>query len=90
MLGCGIATVGFHGIDWGFRSGVSQMFVLWAVSPLVSAFCGAIIFLLVKQGIMKRAKPARWALGSLPFFYALTGAMLTSTLRCSSLILERI
>ena len=73
-----MATVGFHGIDWSFRTGISQMFVVWAGSPVASAAFGAMIFLLVKNGVMEKAKPVRWALAFLPFFYALTGAMLSS------------
>jgi phosphate/sulfate permease len=54
------------------------MFVVWAGSPVASAAFAAMIFLLVKNGVMEKAKPVRRALGFLPFFYALTGAMLSS------------
>jgi sodium-dependent phosphate transporter len=80
ILGCGIATVGFDGIDWSFESGVSQFFVLWAVAPLLSAFFGAMIFQAIKYSVMKRTKPVAWAVFSLPFLYVLTGAILTSKL----------
>jgi len=78
ILGCGLATVGIHGINLSLHSGVSQMFALWTISPLASGAFGAIIFLFVKYGIMKRAKPVKVALVFLPFFYTVSGAMLTS------------
>jgi solute carrier family 20 (sodium-dependent phosphate transporter) len=84
ILGCCIATIGFQGINWGFHDGVSQVFVLWGIAPVVSAVFSAFIFQLIKHLVMDSDKPVRWALVALPFFYAITGAMLTSKLHSNS------
>ena len=77
MIGVGIATVGVDGVNWGWK-GVSQVFAAWAIAPGIAAAFGATIFLITKSGIMLRKDPVKKAFVSLPIYFGITSALLTS------------
>ncbi|KAG8820946.1 Na+/Pi symporter [Serendipita sp. 399] len=76
VIGVGIATLGAGGVNWGWK-GVSQIFAAWAVAPGIAGALAAIIFLITKYGVMKRANPLRNGLIAIPFYFAITSGILT-------------
>ncbi|KAG8772473.1 Na+/Pi symporter, partial [Serendipita sp. 397] len=76
VIGVGIATLGADGVNWGWK-GVSQIFAAWAIAPGVAGALAAILFLITKYGVMKRANSLRNGLVAIPFYFALTSGILT-------------
>ncbi|KAG8808791.1 Na+/Pi symporter [Serendipita sp. 400] len=76
VIGVGIATIGADGVNWGWK-GVSQVFAAWVVAPGIAGVLAAILFLITKHGIMKRANPLRNGLIAIPCYFALTSGVLT-------------
>jgi len=73
----GIASVGAHGINWGWN-GVPQVFAAWAIAPGIAGVFGAIIFLITKYGVMLRKNPVKKAFITVPIYFAITSGLLTS------------
>ncbi|KAK4038092.1 phosphate-repressible phosphate permease [Parachaetomium inaequale] len=88
VIGMGVASVGANGVQWvgsgggtgAINSGVVQVFLAWIIAPGLAGAFAAIIFLITKYGILLRSNPAMWALRVVPFYFALTGALLTMLL----------
>lgn len=81
VLGMGIAAVGSDGIHWwggNVNSGVTQVFLAWIIAPVLSGCFGAIIFLITKYGVMLRRNPVMKAFISIPIYFGVTSALLTS------------
>ena len=76
LVGVGIALQ--LQITWGWESNsVSQIIASWAIAPIIGAGFGAIIMLSIRVLVHSRKNPLRAALIALPFYYALTAAILT-------------
>lgn len=81
VIGMGVAAVGAQGINWwggSINSGVTQVFIAWALAPLLSGIFGAIIFTITKYGVMARSNPVMKALITIPVYFGITSALLTS------------
>jgi sodium-dependent phosphate transporter len=81
VIGMGIATVGRDGIHWwggNINSGVVQVFLAWIFAPLLSGAFASIIFLLTKYGILLRKNAVMKALITVPIYFGITAALLTS------------
>jgi PiT family inorganic phosphate transporter/sodium-dependent phosphate transporter len=81
ILGMGIALIGADDVIWwggDINSGVVQVFLAWVIAPLLSGVAGALIFLITKYGILLRPNAALKALYTVPFYFLLTSALLTS------------
>lgn len=76
VIGMAIATVGAGEVNWGW-DGVASVFAAWAIAPGLAGAFGATIFLITKYGVMQRSNPVKFALFSIPFYFALTSGMLT-------------
>jgi sodium-dependent phosphate transporter len=62
---------------WAWEDGsVSQVAASWLIAPLISAAMSAVIFGSVKYMVLERADPFVWAMRLIPWYFALTGAIL--------------
>lgn len=89
VLGMGVGALGSDGVKWvGYNDdgsvniddGVVQVFMAWIIAPFLSGAFGAIIFLMTKYGVLLRSNPAMKALISIPFYFWLTGSLITMLL----------
>jgi sodium-dependent phosphate transporter len=76
----GITWVGSGGGTATISSGVIQVFLAWIIAPGLSGCFAAILFTITKYGVMLRKNPAVKALLYVPFYFALTAALLTMLL----------
>ncbi|KAL4930281.1 inorganic phosphate transporter [Aspergillus undulatus] len=79
VIGMGVALVGADGVIWwggDINSGVVQVFLAWIIAPFCSGAFGAIIFLITKYGVLRRAAPALKALYTVPLYFFVTSALL--------------
>lgn len=75
LVGAGLASQA--SITWGWEDGsVSQVAASWGVAPLIAAGFSAIIFATLKYGVLDRKDSFKWAMRLIPFYLALTGAIL--------------
>jgi len=89
VLGMGVGAMGGSGITWvGYKDdgsldiqkGVVQVFLAWIIAPVLSGAFGAIIFLFTKYGVLLRSNPAMRGLILVPFYFWLTGSLITMLL----------
>lgn len=88
VLGMGVATVGANGILWvgkgsgtdKITGGVIQVFMAWIISPILSGVIASAIFLLGKYTVLIRKDPAVRGLMLVPFFFSITGMLITMLL----------
>ncbi|KAF2685249.1 phosphate-repressible phosphate permease-like protein [Lentithecium fluviatile CBS 122367] len=75
LIGVGFASGA--PIKWSWESGsVSQVAASWAIAPLLAGAFSALVFATLKYGVLERADPFLWAMRLIPFYFALTGAIL--------------
>lgn len=75
LVGVGFASQA--SISWGWADGsVSQVAASWGIAPLVAAGFSAIIFGTLKYSVLERADSFKWAMRLIPFYLAMTGAIL--------------
>jgi len=83
VIGMGIATVGSDGINWwggNINSGVVQVFLAWVFAPVISGGFSSIIFMITKYGVMLRKNPVMHAFFTIPVYFGITSALITSKL----------
>lgn len=75
LIGVGFASGA--SVKWAWEEGsVSQVAASWAIAPLLSAAFSALIFGTVKYGVLERADSFKWAMRLIPFYFAMTAAIL--------------
>lgn len=75
LIGVGFASQ--TNIHWEWTKGsVSQVAASWGIAPAIAAGFAAIIFALVKYTVLERQDSFKWAMRLIPFWLALTGAIL--------------
>ncbi|KAJ5958075.1 Phosphate transporter [Penicillium vulpinum] len=75
LIGVGFASQ--SDINWAWSEGsVSQVAASWGIAPLVAGGFSAIIFGTVKYSVLERADPFLWGMRLIPWYLALTGAIL--------------
>ncbi|KAJ5201459.1 uncharacterized protein N7498_006122 [Penicillium cinerascens] len=75
LIGVGFASQA--SISWGWKKGsVSQVAASWGIAPLIAAGFSAIIFGTLKYGVLERRDSFKWAMRLIPFYLAVTGAIL--------------
>ncbi|KAL5378409.1 hypothetical protein DPSP01_009167 [Paraphaeosphaeria sporulosa] len=79
IAGVGVAAVGANKVQWGWSggSGLGAIFAGLCMAPFISGCFGAIIFLLIKYTVHKRADPVKWAVWTSPFFFLIAGTVCT-------------
>lgn len=79
VIGFGVAAVGAGNITWGWNKGkgVSSVFAAWVIAPCLAGVFGAILFLITKYAVMRRANAPKAALYAIPIYFALTSGLLT-------------
>lgn len=89
VLGMGFGALGSSGVIWvGYddngavviKEGVIQVFLAWIIAPVLSGVAGAITFTITKYGVMLRSNPTMKGLIAIPFFFWLTGSLITMLL----------
>lgn len=89
VLGMGIGALGSSGVTWvGYnksggvviKEGVVQVFLAWIIAPVLSGAFGAIIFTITKYGVLLRSNPTAKGLMLVPFYFWLTGSLITMLL----------
>jgi len=81
VIGMGIASVGSGGIHWwggNINSGVVQVFLAWIFAPIISGCFASIIFMITKYGVMLRKNPVMNAFFTIPIYFGITSALITS------------
>ena len=75
LVGAGFASQ-TH-VQWGWKSGsISQTAASWGIAPCISAGFAAVIYLTIKYLVLERSDPLAWGMRLIPFYLALTGAIL--------------
>ncbi|CAG8405179.1 unnamed protein product [Penicillium salamii] len=75
LVGVGFASQA--SISWSWSKGsVSQVAASWGIAPLVAAGFSAVIFGTLKYSVLERADSFKWAMRLIPFYLAMTGAIL--------------
>ena len=75
LIGVGFASQA--SVKWAWESGsVSQVAASWAIAPLIAGAFSALIFGTVKYLVLERADPFKNAMRLIPFYFAMTGAIL--------------
>jgi sodium-dependent phosphate transporter len=75
IVGAGFASQ--TDAKWAWEDGsLSQVAASWAIAPLIAAAFSAIIFGTVKYSVLERKDPFKNAMRIIPFYFAMTGAIL--------------
>lgn len=89
VLGMGVGALGGNGVTWvgykkdgsvDIKKGVVQVFLAWIIAPVLSGVFGALIFLFTKYTVLLRSNPAARGLILVPFYFWLTGSLITMLL----------
>ncbi|KAH7324509.1 phosphate transporter [Stachybotrys elegans] len=86
VIGMGVALVGASGITWvdfdsgEIANGVVSVFLAWVIAPGMSAAFAIILFTLTKYAVLLRSNPVLKGLALVPFFFGLTGSLITMLL----------
>lgn len=82
LVGVGLAFRGSKAVVWlspgsglARLKGVVGVVLSWVISPVLSGILGVIVFLLVRHTVLRSKNPVRNGFLFLPFFYALTVAI---------------
>ncbi|EPS27243.1 hypothetical protein POX_e06218 [Penicillium oxalicum] len=75
LIGVGFASGA--PVTWAWEKGsVSQVAASWGIAPLIAAAFSALIFATLKYSVLERRDPLKWAMRLIPFYLAITGAIL--------------
>ncbi|KAI5477868.1 hypothetical protein MNV49_005853 [Pseudohyphozyma bogoriensis] len=79
VAGVGIAIGGTDAVNWGWNGGkgLATIFAGFAIAPAISAGFAAVIYLMVKYGVLVRRDPVKWGLATSPLVFFLVGSVLT-------------
>ncbi len=81
LIGMGVASIGAKRITWwggDVNSGVVSVFLAWIIAPVCAGGFASIIFLITKYGVMLRSNPLIKAMASIPIYFGITSALITS------------
>ncbi|KJE97512.1 phosphate transporter [Capsaspora owczarzaki ATCC 30864] len=76
IIGTGIAAFGVDTVDWGW-TGVGKIVASWFISPFLSGFISAAIFLISKYTVLVKPNSYARALKVIPVFFFLTFLIVT-------------
>lgn len=71
IIGMGFASFGPNTVDWSWN-GVGGIIASWFISPVVSGAFTAIIYLIVKYGVLERKNSVKYGLWAAPIFFFIT------------------
>ncbi|KAJ6782945.1 hypothetical protein PWT90_10454 [Aphanocladium album] len=89
VLGMGVGALGGKGVTWvgytktgalDLKQGVVQVFLAWIIAPILSGGFAAIIFLIIKYGVLLRSNPAAKGLFLVPIYFWLTASLIVMLL----------
>jgi len=76
VVGVGVATLGAHGVNWGWQ-GLGQILASWGIAPMIAGACAATIFMATKYAVLKRKNSLLAGLRMMPVYFAVTTGILT-------------
>ncbi|GAA5854926.1 hypothetical protein JCM8547_004122 [Rhodosporidiobolus lusitaniae] len=79
VAGVGVATAGADSVQWGWNDGkgLATIFAGFIIAPAIAGGFGAVLYLLVKFGVLMRKNPVPYALACGPLVFFLTAAVMT-------------
>ncbi|GAA5911174.1 hypothetical protein JCM8208_005748 [Rhodotorula glutinis] len=79
VAGVGVAVGGKDAVNWGWNGGkgLATIFAGFLIAPGISAGFGAVLYLMVKFGVLARKNPFPYALACGPLVFFLTSAVMT-------------
>ncbi|BGP05655.1 hypothetical protein JCM10049v2_001461 [Rhodotorula toruloides] len=79
VAGVGVALGGADSVQWGWNGGkgLATIFAGFGIAPAIAGGFGAVVYLLVKFGVLARRNPFPWALGSGPVVFFTCAAVMT-------------
>ncbi|BGP57125.1 hypothetical protein JCM8202v2_004765 [Rhodotorula sphaerocarpa] len=79
VAGVGVATGGADAVNWGWNGGkgIATIFAGFGIAPCIAGGFGAVIYLSVKFGVLRRRNPFPYALATGPIVFFLTSAVMT-------------
>merc|ERR1712225_124573 len=82
VAGVGVAVGGADSVNWGWNGGkgLATIFAGFLIAPAISAGFGAVLFLFVKFGVLRRKNPFPYALACGPLVFFLTAAVMTMSI----------
>jgi sodium-dependent phosphate transporter len=76
IMGTGIAAFGAGTVKWGW-DGFAKIVASWFISPVLAGVLGAILFLIIKYGVMLTKQPYKRAQIAVPIYYFLSFLIIT-------------
>ncbi|GMF06041.1 unnamed protein product [[Candida] boidinii] len=76
VIGAGVATIGAQKVSWGW-GGFAKIVASWFIAPAIAGGFAAVIFLIVKFGVLERKNALRNALMFSPVVVFVTFSILT-------------
>ncbi|GAA5913923.1 Pho89p [Sporobolomyces salmoneus] len=82
LAGVGVALGGVDSVQWGWNDGkgLATIFAGFGIAPAISGGFAAVLYLMVKFGVLVRKNPVPYALASGPFFFFLAAAVMTMSI----------
>ncbi|ORY90849.1 sodium:inorganic phosphate symporter [Leucosporidium creatinivorum] len=82
VAGVGVAVGGGDAVNWGWNGGkgLATIFAGFGIAPAISAGFGAVVYLLVKYGVLARKNPIPYALFSGPLVFFTVSAVMTMSI----------
>jgi len=69
LMGVAICARGWDAVDW---SVVGKIVLSWVLSPVFSGLFAVILYLIIREGILKRQDPALWCVRTYPVWVFVT------------------
>lgn len=85
VAGVGVATAGADSVVWGWNNGkgLGAIFAGLLIAPALAAGFGAVMYLIIKYGVLRRKNAVRWAVYTGPLFFFFVAAVCTMVGLCS-------
>lgn len=79
VCGVGVAVGGADSVNWGWNGGkgMATIFAGMAIAPGMAGGFAAVMYLIVKFGVLVRKNPVQWALYTAPVIFFLVAAVCT-------------
>lgn len=82
VAGVGVAVGGADAVNWGWNGGkgLATIFAGFGIAPAISAGFAAIVYLLVRYGVLARKNPIPYALFTGPVVFFTVAAVMTMSI----------
>ncbi|KAK4056307.1 hypothetical protein OIO90_002751 [Microbotryomycetes sp. JL221] len=82
VAGAGVAVGGVDQVNWGWNGGkgLATIFAGFGIAPALAGGFGAVCYLLVKFGVLRRKNPLPYALATGPIVFFIVSAVMTMSI----------